>query len=76
MEKRIVRFENEMWWVRADVGEISSSEREKLEEYFVEIKLPYRLADGRLCVAGGVDRDTVFERLEQFYGGWAEVLPF
>ncbi len=76
MEKRIVRFENELWRIRTDGGEIPEPEQKELEEYFAEIKLPYRLVDGRLCVAGGVDRDAVFERLEHFYDGWAEVFPF
>jgi hypothetical protein len=76
MEKRIVRFEDEVWRIRTDVGELPGSERKELEEYFGEIKLPYRLADGHLCIAGGVDRDAVFERLEHFYDGWADVLPF
>jgi len=45
-------------------------------EYFDEIRLPYRLIDGCLCIDGGVVRDAVFERLEHFYDGRAEVLPF
>jgi len=76
MEKRIVRLEDEVWRIRTDAGELPGSEQKELEKYFGEIKLPYRFADGHLCIAGGVDRDAVFERLEHFYDGWADVLPF
>ena len=76
MEKRIIRLEEGLWRIRTDVGELPESEQMELIEYFSEIKLPYRLTDGCLCVVGGVDRDAVFERLEHFYDGRAEVFPF
>lgn len=76
MEKRIVRLENDLWRIRAESGEIPESEQKELEEYLIEIKMPYRLVDGRLCLEGGVDRDSVFERLQFFYDGWADVFPF
>ena len=76
MEKRIVRFENDLWRIRTDAGELSKSEQMELIEYFDEIKLPYCFSDGFLCIVGGVGRDTVFERLEHFYDGRAEVFPF
>jgi hypothetical protein len=76
MEKRIVRLEDNVWHVRAESGELADSERAELIEYFDEIKLPYRLGNGRLCIPGEVDRQSVFERLEHFYDGYAKVLPF
>ena len=76
MEKRIVRLEDNALHIRTDPGELSDSERAELVEYFDEIKLPYRLVDGRLCIPGEVDMQSVFERLEHFYDGRAEVLPF
>ena len=76
MEKRIVRFEENLWRIRTDAGELSESERTELIEYFGEIKLPYRLDGNCLCIVGEVDRDTVFERLEHFYDERAEIFPF
>lgn len=76
MEKRIVRFEKDLWRIRTDAGELPEPERMELIEYFAEIKLPYRLSDGCLCIVGEVGREAVFERLEHFYAGRAEVYPF
>ena len=76
MEMRIVRLEENLWRIRTDAGELTKSEQMELIEYVDEIKLPYRLVDGCLCIDGGVARDAVFERLEHFYDGRAEVLPF
>lgn len=77
MEKRIVRFEEDLWRIRTDAGELPESEKMELIEYFDETKLPYRLTDGgRLCIVGEIDRDVVFERLEHFYDERAEVFPF
>ncbi len=76
MEKRIERFEEDLWRIKTDSGELPESERMELIEYFGEIKLPYCLNGDCLCIVGGVDRDSVFERLEHFYDGRAEVFPF
>jgi hypothetical protein len=76
LEKRIVRLENDLWRIRTDSGEIPDSEQKELEEYLTEIKLPYRVVDGHLCLEGGVDREAVFDRLEHFYDGRADVFPF
>ena len=76
MENRIIRLEDNVWHIRADPGELSDSERAELIAYLDEIKLPHLLIEGSLCIPGEVDRQSVFERLEQFYDGRAEVLPF
>ena len=76
MEKRIVRQEDDLWRIRTDTGELPASERDELIEYFGEIKLNYRVVTGLVCIAGSIDRGSVFERLEHFYDGRAEVLPF
>ncbi len=76
MDKRIVRMEDESWHIRTETGELSPSERKELTEYFDEINLPYRFVNGCLCIAGKVGWDAVFERLEHFYDGRADVLPF
>lgn len=76
MEMRIVRLEENLWHIRTDAGELKEPEQKELIKYLDEIKLPYLLADGCLCIDGGVTRDAVFELLEHFYDGRAEVLPF
>lgn len=76
MDTRIIRIEGEFWRIRTDTGELSESEQNELKEYFDEIKMPYRIIAGRLCVSGAVDREAIFERMEHFYEGRAEVYPF
>jgi len=76
METRVVRLEDDLWHIRTDTGELPESERDELIEYFREIKLNYRVAEGHVCIAGAVDRNSVFERMNHFYDGRAEVLPF
>ena len=76
MKTRVVRLEDDLWHIRTDTGELSESERDELIEYFGEIKLNYRVAKGHVCITGEVDRDSVFERMNHFYDGRAEVLPF
>lgn len=76
MEKRIVRLEDDLWRIRTDIGELTASERDELIEYFGEVKFHYRVVTGNVCIVGSIDRDSVFERLEHFYDGRAEVLPF
>ncbi|MFH1964430.1 MAG: hypothetical protein ABIJ42_02710 [Acidobacteriota bacterium] len=74
MEKRNVRLEDDLWRIRTETGELAEFERSELIEYFDEIKLPYLLVNGCLCIAGGVNKDSVFERLQFFYDDRAEVL--
>ena len=76
MEQRIIRFENGLWNIRTDSGKLHESEREELMEYLDEIMLPYRLMEGCLYIEGSVSRSAVFEQLEHFYDGRANVFPF
>ena len=76
MEKRIIRLEQDLWRIRTDVGELSDSERKELIIYFEEVGLPYRHIGGCLSIVGEVDKDSVFERLNHFYDGRAEIYPF
>lgn len=69
MKKRIIRFEEDLWRIRTDAGELPETERLELIEYFDEIKLPYRLIGDCLCIEGEIDREAVFERMEHFYDG-------
>ncbi len=76
MDKRIIRLEDGFWRIRTGIGELSESEQEELKEYFDEIRMPYRIIASSLCISDGVDRDAMFEMMEHFYEGRAEVYPF
>ena len=76
METRVVRLEDDLWHIRTTAGELPESERDELIEYFCEIKMNHRVVNGHVCIAGAIDRDSVFERIEHFYERRAEVLPF
>lgn len=60
----------------AAIGELAEFERSELIGYFGEIKLPDLLVNGCLCIAGGVNKDSVFERLQLFYDGRADGFLF
>jgi hypothetical protein len=76
LPNRIVRLEGDLWRIRPDKGELDAAEEQKLKGYFDEIRLPYRIEHGRICVLGGISWETLYERLEHFYDGRAEVYPF
>ena len=80
LPKRIVRLEEGQWRISSDQGPLNASEQEELKDYFDEIRFPYRMFDGRPCVPPCVPEtvswETIFERLEFFYDGQAEVYPF
>ena len=76
MPKRIVRREGDSWRIRPDQGELDAAEQQELRSYFDEIRMPYRLEHGRLCVPGSVSWEAIYERLNHFYDGRAEVYPF
>ena len=76
MDKRIIRLEDGVWRIRTDIGELSESEQAELKEYFDQIKMPYKIIEGVLCIPDKVERATIFERMEHFYEGRAEVYPF
>ncbi|MBX3734214.1 MAG: hypothetical protein KF791_16685 [Verrucomicrobiae bacterium] len=73
---RIVRLEGELWRIRPDGGELDAAEQQELRDYFDEVRLPYRIEHGRLCVPGTITWQALCERLEHFYDGRAEIYPF
>ena len=76
MAKRIVRLEGNLWRIRSDYGELDAAEQQQLRDYFDEIRMPYRLQDGSVCILGSVSWEAVYEILEHFNYGRAEVYPF
>ena len=76
MPKRIVRLEGDLWRIRPDQGELDASEQQELRDYFDEIRMPYRIEQGRPCVLGSVSWESIHEVLDHFYTGRAEVYPF
>lgn len=76
MKKRIVRLEENFWRIRTEDGELAEFERQELEDYLLEIRMPYQTADECIFISGAVKRDRVFEVVELFYKGRADVYPF
>jgi hypothetical protein len=76
MGKRIVRLEGKLWRIRSDQGELDAAEQQELRDYFDEVRTPYRVDHGKVCVLGSVSWETVYEILDHFYHGRAEVYPF
>jgi hypothetical protein len=76
VRKRIVRVEDGYWRIRSEKRELRATEHRELIEYFDEIRFPYEVINGRVRVPESVDVQDIFERLEHFYEGRAEVLPF
>ena len=74
--KRIVTLEAGLWRIRPDQGELDAVEQQEVGVYLDEIRMPYRIESGRPCISGSVAWKTVFEVLEHFYAGRAEVYPF
>jgi hypothetical protein len=72
----VVRLEDDYWRIRSDKGELDLAEQQALQTYFDEIRLPYRLFQGRPCVSDVVPWEFIFGRLQRFYADRAEVYPF
>ena len=78
---RVVTIEEDYWRIRSDEGklhliELHPIEQQELKAYFDEIRLPYRLFQGRPCVSDVVPWVFIRDKLEHFYDGRAEVSPF
>jgi len=60
---RIVRMEQGFWRIRLDRGELDAVEQQELEDYFGEIRMPYRIRGGRLCIPESVSWVSLHGRL-------------
>lgn len=76
LPNRIVRQEGEFWRIRTDRGELTKGEQQELRHYLDEVRLPYRVEHGRICIPGSISWEVLYERLAHFYDGRAEVYPF
>ena len=76
MEKRILRLEDEFWRIRTDRGELADEERNALKAYLDEKGFKTAMIDDNLAIAGELTWKEVFEPIESFYAGKAEVYPF
>ena len=56
--------------------ELAPDAQKELQAYFDEIRMPYGFERGRLCVPGSVSWESIYEALQHFYEGRAEVFPF
>src|ERR1700687_3517180 len=76
MEKRILRLEDEFWRIRTDRGELADEERNALKAYLDEKGFKTAMIDDNLAIAGELTWQEVFEPIDGFYAGQAEVYPF
>jgi len=76
MQKRIVRLQGNLWRIRSEQGELDAAEQQELRDFFDEIRIPYGLEDGRPCVPSSISWESIYEALDRFYTGHAEVYPF
>jgi hypothetical protein len=76
MEKRILRLEDEFWRIRTDTGELADAERNALGAYLDEKGFKTAMIDDNLAIAGELTWKEVFEPIEGFYEGKADVYPF
>ena len=75
-DTRIVRLEDHFWRIRSPKGSLAAQEQRELAAYLGEIRLPYQLIGDAPCIPETVSWETVYEMLEHFYDGRAEVYPF
>jgi hypothetical protein len=76
METRILRLEDEFWRIRTDTGELAGTERNALRAYLDEKGFKTAMIDENLVIAGKLTWTEVFEPIEGFYEGKADVYPF
>jgi len=76
MQSRVVRKKDSLWRIWSDKGELDQEEQNELKEYFEKIRMPYQYDADMICVPGTVSWETIYERLQHFYVGRAEVYPF
>jgi hypothetical protein len=76
MEKRILRLEDKFWRIRTDTGELADAERDALRAYLDEKGFKTAIIDYNLAIAGELTWQQVFEPIEGFYKGKADVYPF
>jgi len=76
MKTRVVREKEGYWRIRCGMRGISHKERDRLVKYFQKIKFPYEIIESQVVVPTNVDRETIFNKLEKFYEGEANIYPF
>jgi hypothetical protein len=76
METRILRLEDEFWRIRTDTGELAGTERNALRAYLDEKGVKTAMIDDNLVIAGKLTWTEIFEPIQGFYEGKADVYPF
>jgi hypothetical protein len=76
METRILRLEDEFWRIRTDTGELAGTERNALRAYLDEKGFNTAMIDDNLVIAGKLTWTEIFEPIQGFYEGKADVYPF
>ena len=76
MEHRTVSQQYGPWRITTDVGDLDATEVAELKEYLGEAGILFSVVSGRIEIPASVSRATIFEVVEHFYDGRAEVYPF
>src|ERR1700730_12074069 len=76
METRNIRLADEFWRIRTDTGELGGTERNALRAYLDEKGFKTAMIDDNLVIAGKLTWTEVFEPIQGFYEGKADVYPF
>ena len=76
METRILRLEDEFWRIRTDTGELAGTERNALRAYLDEKGFKTAMIDDNLVIADKPTWTEIFEPIQGFYEGKADVYPF
>ena len=76
MDTRILRLGDEFWRIRTDTGELAETERNALRAYLDEKGFKTAMIDDNLVIAGKLSWMEVFEPIQGFYDGNADVYPF
>jgi nicotinic acid phosphoribosyltransferase len=69
-------LEDEFWRIRTDTGELAETERNALRAYLDEKGFKTAMIEDNLVIAGKLTWTEVFEPIEGFYEGKADVFPF
>jgi len=76
MESRTLSQQYGPWRITTDAGDLDAAEASEIKEYFAEVGIPFSIVGGQIEIPASVSRATLFEVVEHFYDGRAELYPF
>jgi len=78
MRNRVIKKgDSGHWEIRTATFEVTpQDERNKLKEFFDEIRMNYRLAHGDILIDGTLAWSDFDDHMLHFYDDWAQFTPF